>query len=381
MIKLTGKLFLPFLLMIHLTGIADASYGDGVMGDVIYGDAGGVAVIEAELALALSATLSHSNIATTTNLLTLLASASDSHEATVSFVKELSLMATAEMAHTNQLDGVSVLLLNKTIQQANINIVNITSLMALTAQVSEIYTTGGTYEADVALEAISSLILSAHPEYTGSLSLTAQNNIALASRTAINGVVSLIAQGEMSQAVSLIANASTVLNATGSMSVASQVNWIKMLSLGTTVATSFNVSGEVYDSALDLAMAVGVAWSGGLAITGEVSLDMTTQIENIVAQAISEGVVTLNARGSYESATQLAAVGTVLLRGIATQTLGFNQNLTVTTLLNAIASAVITEDFGGLAQIIRIQFSLKKPTATFSIGSPYATFELTPSGE
>jgi hypothetical protein len=82
-----------------------------------------------------------------------------------------------------------------------------------------------------------------------------------------------------------------------------------------------------------------------------------------------------------ETASQLAYVGSVLLRCLAQQTITFNQNLTVATVLSAIATVVVSEDFGGLAQIIRIQFSLKKPTATFSIGSPYATFELTPSGE
>jgi hypothetical protein len=154
-----------------------------------------------------------------------------------------------------------------------------------------------------------------------------------------------------------------------------------MLSLSLTAQETFNVSGESYDSAIALDMATGIAYEGGLAFTGQLELSATAQVENIIAEAIAQGVLTLNARGSMETASQLAYVGSVLLRCLAQQTITFNQNLTVATVLSAIATVVVSEDFGGLAQIIRIQFSLKKPTATFSIGSPYATFELTPSGE
>ena len=379
--KLMGKIILPLLLIFCLTGITYASYGDGLYGDVIYGDSGGIAIIEGDLALSLSATLGNSNIATTTNLLNLLAQASQSHTYTVVFVRELALTAVAQMSNTTQLNGVSILVLNQTIFQSNINLVNVTSLLVLASQVSQAGTTGGTWDVGVTLSAITDIVLSGYRGLSTTLSLQAQSNLASVSKVTVNSVMALTAQGNITEAVQLLANASNIMNASVSMTQGSQVNWIKMLSLSLTAQETFNVSGESYDSAIALDMATGIAYEGGLAFTGQLELSATAQVENIIAEAIAQGVLTLNARGSMETASQLAYVGSVLLRCLAQQTITFNQNLTVATVLSAIATVVVSEDFGGLAQIIRIQFSLKKPTATFSIGSPYATFELTPSGE
>ena len=382
MMKWMGKLFLPLLLMIHLTGTVEASYGDGVIGDVIYGDSGGVAVLDAELVLSLQGSLAGTTGATYESLLNILASASQNHENTVAFVKTLALSAVAQMAETTQMNGVSVLLLNQTINQSNLSLVRIDSVLILASQVATTFPTVGTsYDSTVTLSAIANLILNGYRGLSTSLSLQAQSSLAEASQMTMNSITTLTAQGNITEAVQLLANGSNILNASVSMIQGSQVNWIKMLSLSLTAQETFNVSGESYDSAIALDMATGIAYEGGLAFTGQLELSATAQVENIIAEAIAQGVLTLNARGSMETASQLAYVGSVLLRCLAQQTITFNQNLTVATVLSAIATVVVSEDFGGLAQIIRIQFSLKKPTATFSIGSPYATFELTPSGE
>jgi hypothetical protein len=349
--KWMGKIALPLLLIFCLTGITYASYGDGLYGDVIYGDSGGVAIIEGELALSLSSTLANSNIATTTNLLNLLASASQSHTYTVVFVRELALTAVAQMSNTTQLNGVSILVLNQTIFQSNINLVNVTSLLVLASQVSQAGTTGGTWDVGVTLSAISTLLLDRSPVMNPSLSLTAQANISEVSGMTMNSIASLIAQGSISEAVQLLANASNVLNAYGSVTESSKVDWIKVLGLGMTAQDVYGISGTSYDSSIDFALAAGIAYWGGIRFESAVELSATAKIENIIASMLYEGIVTLNSRGSFEFATQLAYYGSVILNGIATQTLAFGQNLTVTMVLNAISTAVVNSDIGTIAEI------------------------------
>jgi len=447
--KWMGKVILPLFLMLSLTGISHASYGDNRYGDVIYGDTGvTVSIIDTELALSITSALTSSTLLNTKNvieiianggitngntqdaqglvslltqsaitnagsigsatlvelmlqsgitnsnnfdvnsaialisqsnvsynatstipmMLELLAQASISHTNTVDFVKTLALQAVASLEETNQMNAQSALLLSQTITQSNISLINVNSLLELTSQVSYFNSTGAaTIDVTLILSAISDIVLGNTANMSSGLSLQVQSNIQGVANITKESVMQLTAQGSIDEAVQLLASASTILNAYTSMTIGSKVDWVSMLDYGMSVQQVFSVSGASYTNTLDLAMATEIANAGGLTFTSQIELSATAQIENLVATAIREGILTLNAKGNYEVASQLAYIGTVLLNCIAQQTITFNQNLTVTMVLNAISTAVTTGDIEGVANIIKIKFDMKSPTVIFEL--------------
>ena len=389
MLRWMGKVILPLIFMFSFAGLA-YGYGDARIGDTRYGESG-VSMIDTELTLTLSGILDNGNALDRQGLLELLTQASDSHENTVDFVKILMLDAVSEMEAMNQMDEVSALTLSQTIEQSNINLVNIDGILTLASQVSQITATGGiSIDVSVSLSAIASLLLFSPMSLSSDVTLQTQSDIADTSKMTMNSVTLLITQGNIDEAVQLITQTSAVLNAQSSLTTTSKVDWISMLGFGMSVQQSFDVTGVTYNDDIDLALASGIANAAGLEYTSSTELSAQAQIEGLIAQAIREGVLTLNAQGNYEVSAQLARIGVVLLNGIAQHTITFNQNLTVTMLLNAIATAVISEDIYAIIEIIRIQFdmkqnstgfSIKQPTTDFDLNQPTTIFELKQSGE
>lgn len=354
-----NKLIIILLLLIPSFSFA---YGDSMYGTVMYGGTSS-SEIEAALVLAGDAVITDAGTIDMTVLLALDGSAEITDVATLTIVKQLALDVVAQMEFTGTLDRQGALNLSVAINQTQISTVNISSVVTLIGfAVYSSQASGIGIDADLALSAISEIVLTNTMARAGELTLQSSINAEFVNTTIQNAVTSLSAQGNFTGASQMIANGAVLLQALSTQGQTSNVNWAVLLELSGQVAEDFQsfMAGTAYDAILTLSVISAITEAAKLDAFAETTLSAEAAITAILTDVIKEGIVTLQAQGNMESASQLAAYGALLLSILATETDQSNQIFSnIPLVLSAIATAVTTGDFAEIAEIVTRRVFIK----------------------